>query len=234
MFACKSTGDGWLAKLDLEFERRADATILARRSHLEASFGFRSHSIQRDSRFATRCCWHPPAGIAGGDELEISAVVGNDAHALLTIPGVGKWYRSAGPWASQKILLDIGAEGVLEWLPQESIVFDGAKAKMQTRVALAADASFIGWEVLCLGRRASGERFDSGALYLSTQIEHGGKPIWLERGMFEGGSTLLHSAARFAGYSVSATLLAVGGGLVPRCWQLAGSNSRKRGMCCMA
>ena len=139
--------------------------------------------------------------------------MGDGAHALLTTPGAGKWYRSAGPWASQRLNFEVGAGGVLEWLPQESIVFDGALANMQTHVALAEQACFIGWEVLCLGRRASGEHFSSGAMNLSTRIEREGRPIWLERGMLEGGSRLLQSHAGFAGYSVSATLLAAGGGL---------------------
>ena len=156
---------------------------------------------------------HPPAGIAGGDDLEIVAVVADGAHALLTTPGAGKWYRSAGPWASQRLGFEVGAGAVLEWLPQESIVFDGALANMQTRVVLAETACFIGWEVLCLGRRASGERFGCGALQLSTRIERGGRLIWLERGLLDGGSALLDSPSGLAGFSVSATLLAAGGGL---------------------
>ena len=105
---------------------------------------------------------------------------------------------------------EVGTGGMLEWLPQETIVFDGARARMQVEVELAGDASFIGWEVLCLGRRASGERFESGTMRMSTRISRDGKPVWLERGKLEGGSALLDSPAGLAGYSVSATLLATG------------------------
>src|SRR5262245_54838820 len=69
---------------------------------------------------------HPPGGIAGGDELSLHVESGTDAGSLLTTPGAGKWYRSAGPWAKQKLQFDV--QGTLEWLPRETIVFDGALA----------------------------------------------------------------------------------------------------------
>ena len=101
---------------------------------------------------------HPPSGIAGGDHLLISATVGAGAHAQLTTPGAGKWYRSGGPEASQRLELTVEEGAALEWLPQETIVFDGARARMETRVRLAADSRFIGWDILCLGRAAAGGR----------------------------------------------------------------------------
>lgn len=199
----------WQARLDLGFERRGDATILSRRDHV-GPLRVQKPFYPEGPAVCHTLVLHPPAGIAGGDALEITADVASDAHALLTTPGAGKWYRSAGSWASQSVMLQVGAGGAMEWLPQETIVFDGARARMQTRVMLSANATFIGWEVLCLGRRASGERFDSGSIHMSTRIEREGRPIWLERGKLEGGSPLLFSPAGFAGYSVSATLLAAG------------------------
>jgi urease accessory protein len=214
MLASENIEAGWKARLNLGFERRADATILAHRSHF-GPLRVQKSLYPEGPGVCHMLLLHPPAGIAGGDDLEIVAAVADQAHALLTTPGAGKWYRSAGPWASQRLSFEVGAGGMLEWLPQESIVFDGALANMQTRVALAEKASFIGWEVLCLGRRASGERFSSGAIDLSTRIEREGKPIWLERGILEGDSKLLQSSAGLSGYSVSATLLAAGAGLDP-------------------
>ena len=214
MLASKNIEAGWIARLNLGFECRADATILAHRSHL-GPLRVQKPLYPEGPGVCHTLLLHPPAGIAGGDDLEIVAAVADRAHALLTTPGAGKWYRSAGSWAAQRLNFEVSAGGMLEWLPQESIVFDGALANMQTRVSLAENAGFIGWEVLCLGRRASGEQFSSGAMNLSTRIERAGRPIWLERGMLEGDSKLLQSSAGFAGYSVSATLLAVGAGLDP-------------------
>ncbi|MBY0578042.1 MAG: urease accessory protein UreD [Burkholderiales bacterium] len=210
MLACNKQADGWQARLSLGFERREDATVLARREHV-GPLRVQKPFHPEGPAVCHALVLHPPAGIAGGDELEIAVRVGDEAHALLTTPGAGKWYRSAGSWASQTIRLEVGAAGVLEWLPQETIVFDGAMARMQMRVSLAANACFIGWEVLCLGRRASGECFDSGAIHMHTRIEREGRPIWLERGTLEGGAPLLHSSAGLAGYSICATLLATAG-----------------------
>ena len=215
LLACNNVAEtGWQARLDLGFERRAEDTILARRSHL-GPLRVQKPLYPEGSEICHALLLHPPAGIAGGDDLEISAAVGEGAHALLTTPGAGKWYGRARSRAFQRLHFEVASKGVLEWLPQESIVFDGALANMQTSVALAENASYIGWEVLCLGRRASGERFSSGEIGLATRIEREGRPIWLERGMLEGGSRALQSSSGFAGCSVSATLLATGAGLDP-------------------
>lgn len=203
---------GWQARLQLGFVRREQATILARREHF-GPLRVQKALYPEGEETCHAIVLHPPSGIAGGDALEIGVRVGPEAHALLTTPGAGKWYRSGGPEASQRLNLEVADNGVLEWLPQETIVFDGARARMSTEIALHQGARFIGWEVLCLGRRAAGERFDSGEILLHTRIEQDGRPIWLERGKLEGGSPLLESPAGLSGYSVSATLLAVGPGL---------------------
>ena len=195
----------WLAEFDCASpaRRHAAARAITRPAAVQTA-------VPEGEQVCHAIVLHPPAGIAGGDELEISVEVGTAAHALLTTPGAGKWYRSAAPWARQALNFEVAAAGVLEWLPQETIVFDGARANMASRIQLAAGAGYLGWEVLCLGRRAAGETFGQGELRLATRIERDGKPLWLERGRLEGGSPLLNSAVGLAGFSVSATLLAAG------------------------
>jgi urease accessory protein len=139
----------------------------------------------------------------------MALTVGRGAHAFITTPGAGKWYRSPGGLAQQSVQMDVAPGGILEWFPQEAIIFNGARARMETRVALAADACFLGWEITCLGRRASGERFDAGVLNLATRFEREGRPLWVERGQLEGGGRLLQSPAGWAGFSVSASFHAV-------------------------
>ena len=145
---------------------------------------------------------HPPSGIAGGDQLTISATVETGAHAQLTTPGAGKWYRSGGADASQRIELTVSEGATLEWLPQETIVFDGARARMETRVALAADSRFIGWDILCLGRAAAGERFEKGRFDLFFRVDRANVPLWIERGGFSGSDPMLSSPAGWAGATV--------------------------------
>jgi urease accessory protein len=151
---------------------------------------------------------HPPAGIVGGDSLEIDARVGAQGHALLTTPGAAKWYRSAGAWAQQKNAFVVEKAACLEWLPQETIVFNGALARLQTEVSLDVGARYIGWEVLCLGR-GSGERFEHGQCHSSVMVSRGGKPLWLERGGITAGGLLMNSPAGLNGKTVCGTLMAV-------------------------
>jgi urease accessory protein len=153
---------------------------------------------------------HPPGGIAGGDHLMLRARVGEGAHALLTSPGAAKWYRSAGPLATQDIRMQLAPGAVVEWMPQETIVFDGARADLRARVELTGDALFVGWEVLCFGRTAAGERFQSGQFVQASEILQEGRMLLGEYAQVEGGSPLLGSRAGLAGHPVSATLVLAG------------------------
>jgi urease accessory protein len=149
---------------------------------------------------------HPPGGIAGGDELSLDVTAGEGASVLLTTPGAAKWYRSAGAWAKQDLVF--GVRGLLEWLPQETIVFDGALARASCEVDLDAEAGLIGWDIVCLGRTGSGERFRRGSYRSSIGIRREGKLLWLERGRIDGGGGLLDSPAGLGGSPVFGTLFA--------------------------
>jgi urease accessory protein len=150
---------------------------------------------------------HPPGGIAGGDELELDVDAPAGAAALLTTPGAAKWYRSAGALAAQKLAFNVG--GTLEWLPRETIAFRDANARLGCSVELSGQGVFIGWEVLCLGRRGSGERFDKGRLDIRNEIRRDGRLLFAERGRLEGGARLLESPVGLGGCSVYGTMLAV-------------------------
>ncbi len=214
----------WHAHLELGFEARASATVLAHRAHV-GPLRVQKPLYPEGEAVCHTLVLHPPSGVVGGDELEIDVSVRPGAHALLTTPGAGKWYRSAGAWARQHLGFTVQEGALLEWLPQETIVFDGARAALTSRIDLAESARFIGMDVLCLGRRASGERFSSGALQLDTRITRNGKALWLERGRIDGGGALLDAAAGLAGYSVSGTLLAAAShidpGLLTACREVA-------------
>ena len=187
----------WRARLALEFALQGNKTVLARRGSdgplvvqkpLYPDGPERCHAI----------VVHPPGGIAGGDELQLS--VKSDGHALLTTPGAAKWYRSAGPWARQTLQFEV--QGSLEWLPRETIVFDGALAHLETIVDIGAQASYVGWEVVCLGR------FQRGRMKIDTRITQGERLLFVEKGEIEGGGRLMRSPAGLNGRSVFGTLIA--------------------------
>jgi len=152
---------------------------------------------------------HPPAGVAGGDRLALEVTAGRNARVQLTTPGAAKWYRSTGAPATQSLHFSVATEAVLEWLPQETIVFDGAVAELDTQIVLARDAIFIGWEIVCLGRRFAGERFAKGRLAQRLVARRDGVRQWIERARFDAGSALLESPVGLASQSVFGTLLAL-------------------------
>jgi urease accessory protein len=199
----------WQAELSLSLARSGERTVLAAARH-RGPLRIQKALYPEGPGLCHAIVLHPPAGIAGGDRLAIDVEVGPDAQALLTTPGAGKWYRSAGAPAEQIVTLKIGRGATLEWLPQESIVFAGALARMRTTVELEDGASYLGIETLCLGRRASGETFSRGQIQLATDIRIAGTPLWRERGRLDGGSPLLDSPIGLAGFSVCCTVLAAG------------------------
>jgi urease accessory protein len=199
----------WRANLDLSFIRREDRTLLAARSH-RGPLQIQKALYPDGPRVCHVTVLHPPGGVAGGDALAVSARLESGSRVCLTTCGATKWYRCPGDGAQQQLHFSVEAGGALEWLPRESIFFDGSKSAMRLDVELAPGAQFIGWEILCFGRRASGEGWHSGGLRLRTRIRQAGHPLWCERANLEAGSGFESSPVGLAGYSVSGTLVAAG------------------------
>jgi len=201
--------EGWSAALDLRYERREARTVLAARSH-HGPLRVQRPLYQEGEGVCQTIVLHPPGGVVAGDRLAIDVTAAAGAHALLTAPGATKWYRSIGPEASQRVKLAVEAGATLEWMPLESIVFDGARVDQRLRIDLAEGARYVGWDITCFGRTASGERFAHGRLRQRTEVYQGARPVFVEYADVEGGSRILTSRAGLAGYTVNALMLAAG------------------------
>lgn len=153
---------------------------------------------------------HPPGGVVGGDQLAIAARIGAAGRAQITTPGAAKWYKANGHISRQNITLEIGSGGSLEWLPQETIFFDNAHVELEHNVKLGKEASYIGCEILCFGRTASGESFNGGRIHQRVGVHRDGKMIWYEQLNLSGGSPAMRNPLLLAGSTVCATLIAVG------------------------
>jgi urease accessory protein len=153
---------------------------------------------------------HPPGGVVGGDELNIDVRVGKGAHVVVTTPGAAKWYKANGKVSKQTVTMQVGAHASIEWLPQESIFFDTAHVQLSQAISLEKDARFITCDILCFGRSASGETFNTGKITQHTTIRREGKLIWFEQGALIGGGAAMNSALGLNGNTVCATLIAVG------------------------
>jgi len=207
--ASADTEAGWEATLKLAFTASPSRTTLSHRQH-SGPLRVQKALYPEGERICHAVIVHPPGGIAGGDRLHIDVKVGPNAHALITTPGATKWYKANGRSSTQEVHVDVGTGAVLEWLPQETIVFNQADTFNKTRIGLADGALYLGWEVLCLGRTASGESFDAGRHRQRFTLHQGGHLLWNEQGSLAGGSAALASHAGFAGATVCATLIAAG------------------------
>lgn len=199
----------WSAELDLVFARRGAATVLTRRAHF-GPLRVQKAMYPDGPSLAQLLIVHPPGGVAGGDRLSIKARVDAGAHALITTPGAGKWYKANGAEAGQDLRFEVGADASLEWLPQENIVFDGARARWTLDLQCLASSRVCGWEIVALGRHASGEHFASGYLGQQTRLVRDGRLLWSERGYLDGNDPVLASATGWAGDHVCGTLWALG------------------------
>lgn len=198
----------WHAELELGYARAADSTRPIHRRHC-GPLRVQKHLYAEGPEVCQHIIVHPPGGIAGGDRLNMSANVGENAWAQLTSPGAAKWYRATGP-AFQQVELHIAAGATLEWLPQETIIYAGAQAELSTRINLFGNAHLCYWDVVALGRPASGEHFDSGYFQSHLDIRHDEQLLWHERQRISGNDGLLDSPIGLAGNPVFATLLLTG------------------------
>lgn len=202
---------GWEGRLALGFEARGERTVLARREHRGPLGVQRPFYAPEDPETCQVYLLHPPGGLVSGDELAIDVDAGARARVLLTTPAATKLYRSragAGP-AVQQVSVRAAHGARVEWLPQETIAFDGSRAALSTRIELAAQAELIAWEVTCLGRPACAERFAHGALEQRFEVRREGVPLVLERARFAGGASGMDGAWGLGGHAVTGTLLCV-------------------------
>lgn len=153
---------------------------------------------------------HPPGGVVGGDQLEISTQIGASANAQITTPGATKWYKANGHTSQQKIRINVNKGGSLEWVPQETIFYNNANVEIDHQVILEDDAIYVGCEILCFGRTAYGETFDKGQIKQRTSIQRNGKMIWLEQIRLLGGSSAMSGSLTLSGKTVCATLILTG------------------------
>jgi urease accessory protein len=200
----------WRGYLALNFQSRAGKTLLAQREQ-SGPLTLQKPFYPEGDEVCHCVVLHPPGGIVAGDELALSFTAQAASRALITTPGATKWYRSDdGAHATQRIEIDVAPGASVEWLPQETIFYNGARATSDIRWRLHGDALAFGWEVACLGRPAADERFASGALRLNVSIEHKGHALWVERARLHGDDPLMASPIGLRGHSVFATAYLAG------------------------
>ena len=120
-------------------------------------------------------------GMVGGDRFEQKFVIHSGADVTLTSQAAEKIYRSENKVCRMMTNIKVGEGAWLEWIPQETILFEGAQLRRQTRFDLHPDAFLLAGEMTIFGRRARGEKFKRGYLYDNWEVQINNRLIWSDR-----------------------------------------------------
>jgi urease accessory protein len=175
-------------------------------------------------------------GLVGGDRIDVAVRLDDGAAAHVTASAAEKIYRSLGPTTAIRLSLSIGAGAVLEFLPPETILFDGARLNRETTVEIDAGAAFLGGGIIVFGRRARGERFTRGFLREVWEIRREGRLVWGDASHLDGDiAAIVDDPACFDGAAAFATLiLASAGPDGARAVQAAGPRGVSAGVTAVA
>ncbi|MCK9503137.1 MAG: urease accessory protein UreD [Porticoccaceae bacterium] len=204
---------GWQAGLELSLRQRHNLTRLTHARHwgplrVQRPF-YPGLGTSEGSGECHLYLLHPPGGMVSGDCLQMNIDLAENAHGLLTTPSAGKIYRGNHTDARQKqeVSCRVGDGSLLEWLPQETIVFDGARGELSLRVELDETSSCCLWDIVCLGRPASAEYFTQGFLRQRLALYRNNEPVYVESNHFVGGSALLAEPWGLGGRPVTGSFL---------------------------
>ncbi len=206
--------NSWHGQLDLKFHTIEDSSAeqLRHRTTLARSYARAPLKVQRPFYPEPDVCHtvllHSAGGMVGGDRLSYQIDLAPASRALITTAAAAKIYRSLGPVAHQQIQIRIAANACLEWLPQETIIFNKAQYQQDFRVELGLNAVFCAWDIVRLGRSASQETFNQGCWQNSWEVWQGQQPLWIDRQRLTGEQW--HSLQAAAAQPILGLLVMVG------------------------
>lgn len=172
----------WIGSCNLHFkstlpDKNRDQTKTIHHSRCTAPYKLQRSSHDLDGRCQLPLL-HTAGGLVGGDQLSLKVTSEPNSRGLLTSVAAQKVYGSVGrfhhqpegQWASQSCEFDLSANSDLEWLPQELVLYEGGLYEQQLKVKLSPGASFLGTDVVRLGRTAAGETLGFGRWRSSVEV----------------------------------------------------------------
>jgi urease accessory protein len=146
-------------------------------------------------------------GMAGGDRADVAITLEAGAQVLFTTQSAEKVYRSGGETAKVAARVAIGAGARLEWLPQETILFEGARFARRLAIDLAADARLLLVEAVTFGRIAMGEHSIDATIRDSWRIRRAGRLVFAEELRLDHAAAILDRPAVGRGARAIASIL---------------------------
>jgi urease accessory protein len=148
-------------------------------------------------------------GLTGGDRMSVTAAAGAGAALVLSTQAAERAYRAPpGSEARAEVRLTVGSGGRIDWLPQETILFEGSRLVRRLEVDLEEGATVLVVEPLVFGRAAMGE--DPRDLRLADRwdLRRCGRPVLSDRLRIAGDAAgTLDRAAAGGGGRATATIL---------------------------
>ncbi len=206
------TAKGWHAKLALDYAQEGSRTV-ARFEH-DGPLRILQSLYPEGDAVCHNVLVHPPSGLVGGDVLDITVTLASQAHGLITTPGATRFYRSDKDLlATQKVHATLGEHTRLEWLPLETIAYNGCHGLNHAVFDLAPTAELMAWDITALGLPNADLPFERGQLQQHLEISG----VWLERGLIDAqDERLLNGPLGLAGARCMATLVFACGADLPR------------------
>jgi len=148
-------------------------------------------------------------GITGGDQFEITADVAPDCHMVLSTQAAERAYRAQpGEVAHLRNVISVGQGARMDWLPQETMLYDNAALCRSLEVDLAEDSRLLMAEPVLFGRTAMGEVLNHIFFRDSINIKRDGQILFADRTLIDGDATnLLNNSAIGAGCNAMASVL---------------------------
>lgn len=164
------------------------------------------------AEWTTAVTLNTSGGVAGGDDLESTFQIGSGARVTIAAQAAERFYRALPGSAPARVRtrITIAENAAVEWLPQDTILFDGSAVDRALEIELSASAWFLGVESLVFGRAAMGERVQQGRLHDVIRIHRDGGLILHEAVHLDGAvHAMLQRPAIAAGAGAAATLVHV-------------------------
>ena len=161
----------------VSMERRDGRTRLVRLAQSGSAKAFlpRTHGDTPEIVFL-----NTSGGLTGGDRLSYAVDVGPGVRATVTTQTAERAYAAGGGQAEAEVALSVGADGWIDWLPQETILFRSADLVRRTSVDLAPGAGCLLLETVILGRHAMGEEVDQIRIHDLRTVRREGRPVWID------------------------------------------------------
>lgn len=121
-------------------------------------------------------------GLTSGDKLEVAISAQAGSRLTVSTQAAEKLYRAlpGEPDAQVSVQLKVESGAVLEWLAQETILFDRSRLRREIAVELSEDSRLLATESVVFGRSAMGERYESGCLHEAWRVRRNGRLIWAD------------------------------------------------------